>query len=349
MINLKAFEHTTNDNGEFNEYDLVDALMAFNDTIVEIEDISRSIETVTEIKDAIDGREIDGAMLAYAGESIGQIAPAFIAGDSDEAVQQMEEGLKKATSAIGSIIKKIFTSISNFFKKVIGFFKKKSDDITEKVDKLTNQANEALKKASDLKKSDILGWKSHDASAKFPEVHLYEILSESDVDKTIDAINKAAEHLESISRTNDKGKSGLDYIFASDSIRAIVSGKGAFGNDDIHKLDKTHDVLLRETTMLKTILNGVLIQEIHKYSNIRTRLEKTVSKLDKFLGSNSPIPDDILNKKYPEDNPFAGKTPMSVMSHIVTVARDIMLWHVHQLNGFSTALNQVVVLYKEEK
>ena len=104
---------------EMDTIDLMDAIIELEQTTNDFNSLVESYLTVAEIKNAIDGCEIDDAMLAYAGEAIGQIAPAFIEKDSPTAVLQLTANLEEAAKVVDKTLKK---TIKKFNKTVHGLF-----------------------------------------------------------------------------------------------------------------------------------------------------------------------------------------------------------------------------------
>ena len=105
--------------------DLLDSMLDLENVRIELASMVASYDTVMEIKESIAGREIGDAFIAYAGESLAPFAPAFVEGNSEEAVAQMEEGLKEAGAKVKKMLTTLVEKIRAFFKKIFAFFSKK--------------------------------------------------------------------------------------------------------------------------------------------------------------------------------------------------------------------------------
>lgn len=126
-MNIDKLVKTISDDREVfpTELDVFDSLYATHTIALELDDLITSHDKVEEIKKAITGREIGDAFIVYAGDAIKPFAPAFVEGDSEKAIVQMEEGLKEVGRKIVDYLKKLIERIKAFFKKIIDFIRGK--------------------------------------------------------------------------------------------------------------------------------------------------------------------------------------------------------------------------------
>ena len=290
MINLKAFQPTdvVAEEKEGSMFDLVEAVLTMDSVLAETGELITSAETVEEIKESITGREIDGAILAYAGESIGQIAPSFVTGDSDEAVEQMEEGLKEFGKSVMDLIKKIFAAIGNFFKKILPFLR----GTEEKIDGL-------LKKFEGKKVS----WKKDEG-----EITVYENIK--DLKINIDTVLKILEDVLEVVSKGEEIK-GPDAFKEWPIMRVIGDESGQYSKETIEKITKKTTVKKSEKSADSVVADAKLVKDL---SETYAKLNKLVPKIEKFVKKKM---DEL---KYNKDA-FKIMSPVKIIQALAKVSR----------------------------
>lgn len=257
MINLKAFENSARSaDTEVAEFDIVDAVLTLDSVLEETGELIASANTVADVQAAVSGHEIGSAFLAYAGESIGQLAPAFVEGNSDEAVEQMEEGLKEFGKSVMKLIRKIMEAIGNFFKKILPFLRSSG----EKIDLLTTK----------LGKADKLEWKKDDGTIK----------TYADVTKAVAAVEKLCDVLEDVLEKVSDGKLEAPTDFAHwDVMVAASKGEGDYSEETVKEITKSTEVAKKEVQP-DTVIES---RDWKALDSLNKKLGKLVPKIEKFV------------------------------------------------------------------
>ena len=276
MINLKAFNNTvcSTDAENMSDYDMVTATLELNDIIAEVKELTESADTVAQIKAAITGREIDEGLLAYAGESIGQLAPAFVAGDSDDAVEQMEEGLKEFGKKVVDLVKRMVAAIVKFFKKIFPFLKKADEAMDDFIKKFDGQKVEWKSKDG---KVIALSGDAEDALEITPEM-IKEFLVYIDlIEDLADGLEK--EEIKGPESFKDWKKIEEEAI---DLQKSFADGDMDLPKDMIEKSKAKASDYVSVAKSLASVRADI------------TSMEKAVKKLEKF--ANKPATDIRYNK-----------------------------------------------------
>ena len=159
MINTEIFKC---DKKELNiemvtDFDIVAAALMLGDAINETEMLSKSLETITDIKKAITGRELGDAMVEYMGESIIDIAPAFRSKSVIDGIEQLEEGLRNANTAVANAVKKVLDAFVTFIEKVFPFTKSIGDKCLVYAKKLGGHKLDWKDKSGEITVIDSIG------------------------------------------------------------------------------------------------------------------------------------------------------------------------------------------------
>lgn len=316
MINLKAFapkDPVVQD--EVCALDMVDAILELDAVLAETDDIFRSVSTVEDIKSAITGREIDAALLAYAGESIGLIAPAFTEGDSEAAVQQMEEGLKDFGASVMKLIRKIMEAIKNFFKKLLPFI----SGTGEKIDILTTK----------LAKADKVEWKKDEGS-----VVIYNKIS--DVLTSVETVVAILENVLDVIAGGSL-KSPDDFSQWKTMVD-IAKGEGAY---DIEK--NKADVGKEEKPKSEVSASDYLATRDWKnVDSLNKKLSKLVPKIEKFVKKK-------VDKLEYDKEQFADISPAEAIQALAKYSRTFVGLIAAYLNDTLKGLKQIKAVKSESK
>ena len=124
----KILQNTAQEDFEFDAMNIVETVTEFNEAVVEFNKIVESYTTVTEIKDAINGREIGDAFAAYVGDALTPIAPAFTKKNSVDTVEQLEAALESVDIKIISVIKTVFRKLGEMLRRITATIKKSFSD-----------------------------------------------------------------------------------------------------------------------------------------------------------------------------------------------------------------------------
>ena len=256
MINLKAFapEEPKVQDDEM-AFGIVEAVFTLDGVLAESEDILRSVATVEEIKESITGREIGSSMLAYAGESIGQIAPSFVEGNSEEAVEQMEETLKDFGAKIMKLIKKILSAIGNFFKKLLPFLR----GTGEKIDLLTTKLS-----------GSKVEWKKKEGV-----INVY-----NNVDKIVSSVTVVVELLENVLDVVSSGSTIKPADFKDwDTMVKISKGEGEYD------IEKNKADLGKEEKQKSEVAPSQILEkrDWRTIDSMNKKLGKLIPRIEKFV------------------------------------------------------------------